>query len=208
MASIPATRICRLTLQYCSSGNRLSSVMHYYASSAIVGQEIDDFLDAWLTAVQSLWLDVWSHEIVLQAVLGHCVAPETALPGVQYINGPLGNIVEESLPANTAAVLQLRQTEISGRHNGRIFISGLPETATADGLITTAFATTELAALAAGLDTPIVVAGQTWKLCVLQRYDAGAPVSPPVGWDVSLVRVTRNLATQRRRTTELREFHP
>lgn len=208
MASIPATRIARLNLMFAKSGDRFSSVLHYWTSTAISNMELDDFIQAWVTANLSVWNDCLSDEISFQGATCTCVEPSHAIPGHEYGNGTPGNIAQPSLPTNLACVFQIRQTEISGRHNGRIFVVGLPETATADGVIDATFHATELQALATALITPVVASPHTWRLCVLQRFENNVKLAPPVGWDAASCQAVRNMGTQRRRTTELRQFHP
>lgn len=208
MAALDWARIVHLVVGLTVTGNRVSIGMYYAADSTISGDDNEDFVDAWLLANTTILLDCLSQECKFEYVSSHGVMANNVRPVVKYQSGQVGTIAEEALPMNVGAILQFRQTEVSGRHNGRIVLPGIPETATTDGLITTAFATTELEALAAALETPISAGGKTWTLCVLVKELSGVPNIPPDGYAVTNVVPTRNMGTQRRRTTELREFHP
>lgn len=207
MASIAWEHLGRLRLGLSIGGNQLTTDLNYSVSGVTTGNEADIFISDWLTANETAFLGVFASEVKFDMLSYSPIKPANFRSYTQYMSGLAGAISDEALPTNVGVVMQLRQLEVSGKHNGRFILPGVPETKTLDGLVTTGFVSTELAALVSALMTPVTSSGDTYTLSVVQRYESGIPIEP-VGFHVSSIIPQRNLGTQRRRTTELREYHP
>jgi len=207
MPAIPGTQIAKVVTSLTNAGNRLSIGLHYATTSVIPGHDLASLCNEFETNMLPVLLACLSSEIKVQSIEAHCVEAQFCNPGCNYLSGKVGTISGESLPSNVGAVLQLRQVEISSRHNGHVTIPGVPESECVDNLLTVAYAGGPLAIMAVALVQPLTTPLRTYDLCVLQRLEAGVKITP-VGWKVHDVRPVRNMGTQRRRTTELREFHP
>lgn len=206
MATIVKERIVNVVLFYNLTGNMLSCTLHYGCDTALAGDSPDKFQTAWQTAVLAIWQDAVSSDVSFQRIYTYAITAALARPGNDNLNAKAGTIAVEAIPENTACVFQLRQDDVSSKNNGRVFISGLTEAQVVDGLVTTTAAGAELKDLADALLLEITDAdGRKYKLVALQKSAAGAPITP-VGHTVSVITVTRALATQRRRKTELRAY--
>lgn len=207
MASIAQEHLVRLRIGLSIGGNQLSIDLNYANNSFTTGTEARTFIDDWITANLSALEAALSSEVKIDYISAYPIKAGQFLGFTKYLSGHVGALGTEALPSNVGAILQFRQTEVSGKHNGRICLPGVPEDKTTDGLITTGYQTTELAGLATALQTPVSSGGDTYSLCVVQRFESGIAIVP-VAYLVTLVQPMRNMGTQRRRTTELREFHP
>lgn len=207
MATIVAARILRLTISLTISGNRLSLNLHYGANGDIVVGDAEIFLDAWETANLAWLRDALSEEVILEQLYATCVVAETVNPATNILSGQVGSISGEAMPSNIAAVITLRQIEISSKHDGRIYLPGAPEAASVDGLWDDSWFEGAFKDFADALLVPVTPGGGVeWSLVALQRFASSSPVTP-VGHTIASVVRRRSPATQRRRTTEKREYH-
>lgn len=194
-------------MQYTISGNRLSSGLYYSNVSAINNDSPTDLGAIFESTILPLILDCQSLEVVYECLYVTGVQADFVNPYVHYLSSVVGAVAQESVPSNIAAVIQLRQGDASSRHNGRIFVSGIPETEIESSMIRGSFMTGALAALATALETPLVGSLGTYTL-VTKYLDAVGPPKVWKGYTIDQVNPTRAMGTQRRRTTELRQFHP
>lgn len=115
-----------------------------------------------------------------------------------------------SLPANNAMLFHLNQATFPARSNGKLFVPGLSETDTTVGVMTSAFLTGPMTALATSLVTPIaeLSAGTgVWTPGVISAKvrDAAPPFKDWDGAFAPLTSITPSsiIATQRRRRTKV-----
>lgn len=123
----------------------------------------------------------------------------------------VGTVVGPSLPANNALILGLRQGTFPARQDGRVFIPGLAESATATGVITTAYQTGVVATFTGILVQQLVqlsAGSGRWDLGIISAKVLNA--APPFkDWDGAFAPVTSItsvpiIGTQRRRQTKVR----
>jgi len=124
----------------------------------------------------------------------------------------VGNRVGPSLPANNCIQIRIRQQVASGKHDGRIYVPGIPEGQTTIGTLNAGFVTIELAALVQKMGNTIaeLSAGTgVWSLGVINQtiLNAAGPGNPKdwVGAFALSTGVTGMviIATQRRRQTKV-----
>lgn len=205
--AIVRARIINLICSYCIRGNRLSTKMSYGVDRALIANDPQTLLDAWVAAVFPAWQAAVSTEVSFQMCYAYADAPGTCIPNQQPFVSEAGSVVGNSLPGNIPVVVQIRQTEVPGRHNGRMFVSGISEADVTDSLITTAVLGTHWVDLTAALLTPLAMGGGgNAYLGVVVRTLSGSPVTPSL-MVANQVYVTRALASLRKRTTEEREVH-
>lgn len=206
MAAVPGPNVMALKLQCAVQGNLLSNTFHYSSGSAYNYAQMhgvgDEFEANVLPALQA----IVSEDVHFQSVQVHGVEPNEKVPYIHWLEDTPGLVTEESLPTNIAGVVQLRQLETSGKHNGRMMIAGLCESQTIDSLLDPTFIAGDMATFCTALLAPLVVSGTNFNLHVLERYLVMG-VKTRRGWKVSQCRPMRNLATQRKRRVELRSFH-
>jgi hypothetical protein len=114
-----------------------------------------------------------------------------------------------------AWMIKATQTLFGPKHNGRIYIPGLAESDTTIGVLTNAFATTQAAALAAALATPIaqVSAGTgIWTPGIINRTVLELPretePDDPLDWQgafspIATLNAWTIISSQRRRATRV-----
>lgn len=206
MATIVKERIVNVVVFYNISGNRLSCTLHYGCDSAITVDSPDQLQTAWQAACLAAWQAAVSEDVTFDRIYTYAIVPNVARPGNDQLNAKDGTLADECLPENIAAVFQLRQDDVNSKNNGRIFVGGITEAQCVDGLLTVAAVNAELNDLGTALVTEITdSSGRKWNLVALQKSAGGAPITP-VGHTVTVVHVSRALATQRRRKTELTSF--
>jgi hypothetical protein len=206
MAAIVAARIIAITVYYALQGNRLSCTMYYGGDASMEQGDPEALVNAWESSVLPKWIDAVSDQVTFERVAGRTIEPETALPGNDQLNASAGSLVAQAIPSNLAMVLQLRQDDVSSKHNGRLFVSGITETQCVDGLISPTAVGAELGDLATEIINPLSNgSGTTYKLVALTRWLVGIPITP-VGYTVTAVSITRSLASQRRRKTEQESY--
>lgn len=202
-----ASDILTVQLQYTISGNRLSSTFHFACASSVQSTDPANLGSGFAGTRVPQVAAVVSSEVKFEAVYVTALLQNVANPYTQYLQAVVGLQVGESIPSNLAAVFQLRQLETASKHNGRIYVSGIPEDKVESSLITQAFLTGAMQTLSGQLAAAIVAGGQTYTPVVVQRVEAGIQIAP-LGYDIAQVVPTRSLGSQRRRTTELRQIHP
>lgn len=167
--------------------------------------------EAFDTHMGSAFLDLLSNDWWLAGLIcrKHAVLPQPQhrLDNVLQV----GNRVGPSLPANNCIQVRIRQQALDGRHDGRIYIPGIPEGQTTIGTLDGGFVTIELTALVQKLGNQILeLSGGTgiWKLGVINQtiLNAGGPGTKDwVGAFTIATGVTGMviIATQRRRQTKV-----
>lgn len=121
-----------------------------------------------------------------------------------------GDITGPSLPANNAALFALHQSTFGARSDGRIFVPGIPESATAVGVLTAAHLTTVIDAFASALVQILaeVSAGAgRWEPGVISAKVRDVAL-PAKDWDgafapIDSITPSPIIATQRRRQTRV-----
>lgn len=206
MAQFLLSELLRVTVQYTIAGNRLSCGLVYGCGTPLGAGSGHDLADGFHDNVMAAWFDVCATDCQFEQIYCSGVAPAVTNPGDHIYDGDAGTVAGESLPSNLPMIFQLRQHEEVSNHNGRIFISGIPEASVQAGLIDGGLMTTTMAALATALQTPIVAGGATYTLCVLQSFEDGSPITKR-GNSVSQVVPTRAIRNQRRRQTEWRSLN-
>lgn len=204
--SIVKERIIQCTLYYNMSGNRLSSTMYYGCDSPLAIDSPEDFRLAWETACLPAFQAAVADSVFYDRIAARSFVKEQCYPGNDQLFNKQGGVAETPIPENLAAVLQFRQDEVSSRNNGRIFLSGLTQGQVVDGLITLTAVNGVLNDIGTALLGTIVGgSGRHYNLVVLQRRALRAPITP-VGHIVTVFHVSRAVASQRRRKTELQSY--
>lgn len=201
-------KLWQVKLSYAISGNRLSTTMHFAADDGPVtgmAAELGNNLEA---AMMPLWLACVSLEVKFQNMYVRCMDRGRVWPFTNTYGTKVGTQTGESLPSNIAMVIQLRQAEISGRTNNRLFISGVPEEVVVNSVLDSAYIVASAAPLAAYLrDTVIAGTLSNYRCCCVHKVGPG-PHPTYEGHPITQAFVDESTGSQRRRTTELRQFHP
>lgn len=115
-----------------------------------------------------------------------------------------GQIANPSLPANMAAVIHFGTVAPNSKHNGRIYISGVPETNQFEGTMTAGQVTLlqDFADLLFGSLVPDSPEDSDFSPVVISRFVDGVKRVPPVGFDMLLPIVQPDLRQQQSRTTD------
>jgi len=180
--------------------------LHYeQTDGAITITSLNEFRQQIEALMKAEILDCLSEQVNITSLR---VAPITGafrIPSSEiFLDTNEGTVADQPLPLQCAAVIKLRTTATSGRHNGRIFLGGLGETMTTDGVFN-AGALVALEALAETLDdpTPPTASGALeTQPVVLTRFVNNIPVIPPIPFPIVSTSVDPNPHLQRRRTVK------
>ena len=124
------------------------------------------------------------------------------------LNNQVGVVASDAVSAQNAMLVNLRNSAGLLKRSGRIFVSGLPETALLLGVINSGFIT---GAVTPWLNSLLVVGpGGTppWQgqLVVVRNQIDGVPQTPPVLVDVDGIDVTTTFGTIQKRKGQLIGF--
>ncbi len=132
------------------------------------------------------------------------LGPSIELAGEANLNGADGLILGQALPANLAAIIHLPTEAPNSKHNGRIFVSGLPEAQINVGKFSAAqltllqtFATELLEVL-----KPTAPEDAEFTPVVISRFENKIKRVPPVAFNIKLPVAKDTPRQQRSRMTE------
>lgn len=207
MAIFNADRLFHIQVGLAKAGD-MYHIGFNYGADAVIGVGHCEALNAqWGMVVAPLLLDCLSLEMRLQYSYCFALDPGTQNTDLLLYEGLPGTINDEALPTNVAAVVRLRQSEVPGRHNGKIYIPGLPEAASVDSVVDNTWYGANMVPFILQLKEALVAGGvNNVPVCVGRVFD-GVP-DVPRGFTILDAEISRSFATIRRRTTELRSLHP
>jgi len=190
------------------TGNQMSVGTYWWELGVTANAaSITALHNAYIANIWSKMIDCHSTEVKYQYNDVHAADPNLVNPRTELYDGDTGTKSEESLPTNIAVVFKLAQIVESGRHNGRIFLPGVPEVWTNNGVVSDPVLGTPLQDLATAMGGSISHSGKTFVPCVVVRKVGGIAVVP---YSLTVAQCTFDtfLKTQRRRRTELTSIHP
>lgn len=181
------------------NGESASIVLHFEKSSPSVADYTalaDQLGEQWDTELNPELSEDMTQGITTVYDLSEEFAPK-------YENsdesGQPGQIVGDSVPNNTAALVSHRTTATGRSGRGRTYIPGVVEGDESDGLLTAGFRTDLLAAWGAFI-TAVELTG--WVFVVAQRFLAGEQLTTGVMRAVVTEILKLQLGTQRRRQVQ------
>lgn len=144
-------------------------------------------------------------EVTLDRVTLRRVVPDEPIEQSYTTGLPIpGTSAGDPLPPQTAILASLRTALIGRSYRGRMFLPPTTESFLSSGASLTAIdaqaVLTQLDGLRQEFANPVLGIGAAWV--VLSRQHNGAPVVPPIGTEVTQIKVDRILRTQRRRADE------
>lgn len=150
-----------------------------------------------------LLLDWLSSSATVTRVKMDTVTDHQEVPGLIDMNGFVGDVVVLPLPAQMSCLIHFLSTAPNAKHNGRIYIAGLPfddqnkgEISVAPLAVIQLFADELLVNLVPG-------GGQTaiFTPVVISRFEDGIKRVPPLGFTLLSVTAKKDMRQQRRRKT-------
>lgn len=156
------------------------------------------------TVLSAFLKSVNSNQMNLVAIKAFQMTGRDETPGLTRFAQPNAGIVaSEALPLGGAAVLSILTDAPNAKFNGRMFLSGVPESFQDEGQIT-AGGTTAYNSLGTALlaDTTTLGPGlAVFTPVVISRFLAGVKRTPPIGHAVLAATVNPFVKNQRRRNT-------
>lgn len=199
-----------IKVQVCAvlQGNAMSFSIHYACDNSVTNDTQHDLGNLFNVNVMPLIKAACSLEVRFQQLYTTAVAPNLAWTSIISYGTELGLGTAEAIPSNTAVIIELRQGEVTSRHNNRIFMFGCEETNVVNSLLTPTAISGSYQPLADYLLTH-TMAGTfgNYKACSVTPRKKTGPV-PAIGYDLVQAFVQPAVATQRRRTTELTQYKP
>jgi len=202
----PAERVCVMQFQFAVSGNRLSSVLAYGFGGTVDNAGMADLANRFVLDVIPVFQLAQSQDVHYQALYCTCLKKETAIPYTRPFITVAGLVAEDSAPSNVAVCIRKIQHVRSSKSNGRAFFAGLAVTQTTDGILTGPASTGVWLDVANALKATLTGSLGSYTPVIVSHLATGA-VAAPNGISFDEVFVDTETATQRRRTTELREAH-
>ncbi len=161
---------------------------------------LEALCQAFIDDAQPKLLLLLSENALVSRVQVTTVTNHQEVPGLVDQVSQFGNIVSQTLPPNMAAIIHLPTNAPNAKHNGRIFLAGIPEQGQDAGTLTGAQITLNQAfadELAIDLE-PTAPQDAIFTPVVISTVLNGAPRIPPVGFPV-LLPVAKSLVRQQRR---------
>ncbi len=168
--------------------------------------------DAWDTHFGTTLLDLLADDCWL---VGTTVTQHTGNPVATFKfdnSVQVGTRPGPSLPNNNALQVSIKQSTLGRKHDGRIYIPGVPEPDSNVGVLKVTYAATQLAAFVTKLSTQIVetsAGAGRWSIGVINQtiLNAAGPGNPK-DWEGAFAvssGITGHviIATQRRRQTKV-----
>lgn len=140
----------------------------------------------------------------MTSILVYQVTGANETPGRTRFQQPNpGDLASNALPMGMASVISWLTDAPNAKHNGRMFIGGVPEGGSDDGQLTAAQITL-LDTLITDLLTPMGPIGSVsaqYEPVTISRVLDGAPRVPPIGFTIEAGSVETFIKNQRRRNT-------
>lgn len=206
MPSYVASRIAVGRLSMAVSGNRMSVDLPFGCDSDVDDVHLRNVRDVIKDDLVPILQLAMSQDVHFQDVYVRPLLPAQANPVVQPFITTAGLVAQDSLPSNIALVMKQIQAMVPSRHNGRIFFPGVAVTQTDDGILNNAALVGVWKSVSDWWVNATSHAGHDYWPLIVSKFDNGAPIAP-IGYTVAQAIIVPELATQRRRTTELREGH-
>lgn len=145
-------------------------------------------------------------DVTVDQLFFNPIGISTELAGFANLSGAVGGILGEPLPSNMAALVHLPTVAPNSKHNGRIYLPGIPEASIVGGVISVAqLALIQTWATQMFVDiVPAAPEDATFKPIVISRFVGGVKRVPPIGFDILEPVAKNEVRQQRRRTTRRR----
>ncbi len=201
---MPAGDLFQINVVYSSTDRQLMTGFAFrQTNSDTYDDPCEIVANAFDTDIGAALLDCWTVGVTLQCIICRRVAPGGAIPFTINRLSANGTIASPTLPVNSPLVCHLRTDSVSSKDNGRYYLSGQGETNMTAGIWNAAYINTPITdlndLLLANIQEGAANFIGVW--CVLNRVDAGVPITPPTSNDVTIATPRTRPASQRRRTT-------
>jgi len=132
MASIPAAvnDLFQVRIKGFIEGQETNNVLHFKCAAASSDVEVGLILvliQCFITHLLPLWSNKWTLDTVVWKRVSPTLSPEFVSSGT---TGVTGAILTDSLPTFNAALVSIRTAEGGRSKRGRMFLAGIPESAT------------------------------------------------------------------------------
>lgn len=186
----------------------IMSLCYKQSTSAADTHPTVDLAVAWEALMRPLIQAAVTTDFQFSGLFVYGMHPTNILPAFYKFDEGVttGTHLGQTIPANVSLVLKLRTLSPSGRHNGRIYLSGMPEDVFNGNDLDATYQSTYIDPILAGLTTDVGGAINNYQLCVAERFSAGVPVVPPIGNRVTAASVSLRVSGLRRRTAKARYF--
>ncbi len=194
-----------LTFYIDVNGNATQNKMGYVQTA---GSNDSDTLEAlaaawYLNNIVDL-LAILSSSAELTRVRADQVTGVDEIPGFVDKRANIGLYASDALPANMCGLFHFDTNAPNAKHNGRLFISGMPEGGQAEGIWDASFLVTMQAFADELEDDLVTLAPQDAEFSpvVISRFLDGIKRVPPLGFLVGEVTPEANIRQQRNRKTK------
>ena len=159
---------------------------------------------AFAADIMPLLQAVWSSDVGVQSIYGLSLNPPGRVPSEVSFVDQAGTDIADAYPADSAWVIRLVTQSIDSKNNGRQYMAGIAEVNVTNQSVNGTFLATIVQPLLNVLTADISDPDDTsvkFTLAVVNKVDAGVPVSPPTSSLIASAFVSPTMYTQRRRRT-------
>lgn len=159
---------------------------------------------AWLLNCETELRASLSNQASLARIRAEAVTGIDQIPGFIDFNGKIGTFISQALPSNITGLYHFGTNAPNAKHNGRLYVSGMPEGGQQEGTWDPSFVVV-MQAFADKLEADLVTLSPQdaeFSPVVISRAVSGAPRVPPVGFFIGECTPRTSLRQQRRRKTD------
>lgn len=157
----------------------------------------------WVASFLPSFQQAVSEDVIIDQISFGPIGISTELAGFVNGSGAAGVLIGDALPANMCAIVHFGSTAPNSKHNGRIYLSGVPEDLQFEGTMT-APQITRVQDFADLLDGPLVPDSPEdadFEPVVISRFLDGVKRVPPVGFDILSPVAKADIRQMQSRTT-------
>lgn len=208
--------VMQIVVEGTNEGTPFAIVRHYYVSVLGTGEPEAILKDFWVSDIIPLWQALLTDKWQVECITVSRAAPGPRNPAFYPLTAMVGEITTDGVPNGTALLYKLLTDETGARARGRLYLCGLPESATNAGLLL-GTQETSFGAVGAKLMEVVSDSGNELAPCIFSRaefndlpadftqaqYEAAVGEIAPQITDVLVI---GNLASQRDRRPRRNTF--
>ncbi len=162
-------------------------------------------------SVEGLFKALLSRDVEFTGITVNQTVGLNETPGLtRFVLPNIGLVASDAIPMGGCCVMSILTDAPNAKFNGRMFVSGIPESSEVDGAVTAA-AISDLNDLGSVLDntiTSVGPGGASFEPSVISRFKDGIKRAAPIAFKVLSITADAFIKNQRRRNTRFIGVNP